>query len=201
MRGYQIADENGVVNFTTVYPGWYAGRAVHIHFKVRTYLGTMKLDEFTSQVFFDDSLTDQVHAQAPYNTRGQRDTRNATDGIFRGTTNSERLLLTVTKTDQGYAASADLGVNLKTPAVSKAVITSNGVVNAGSFQAGVAPGAWITIFGQNLATTARSVGYCRPGERDSAGDSERSERQDQQPGCIYSIRQPDAGQCAGAGGQ
>jgi uncharacterized protein (TIGR03437 family) len=158
LRGYQIADENGVVNFTTVYPGWYRGRAVHIHFKVRTYSGTTKLDEFTSQVFFDDSLTDQVHAQAPYNTRGQRDTRNATDSIFRGTTNSDRLLLTVTKTDQGYAASADLGVNLKTPTVSKAVITSNGVVNAGSFQAGVAPGAWITIFGQNLATTARSVG-------------------------------------------
>jgi protocatechuate 3,4-dioxygenase beta subunit len=51
LRGYQIADENGVVNFTTIYPGWYMGRAVHIHFKVRTYSGDTRLDEFTSHFF------------------------------------------------------------------------------------------------------------------------------------------------------
>jgi protocatechuate 3,4-dioxygenase beta subunit len=35
LRGYQISDTQGVVRFTTIYPGWYRGRAVHIHFKVR----------------------------------------------------------------------------------------------------------------------------------------------------------------------
>lgn len=157
LRGYQVTDENGVVNFTTIYPGWYQGRAVHVHFKVRTYSGTTKLDEFTSQFYFDDSLSDTVFTQAPYNTRGQRDTRNTNDGIFRGSANPERLMLTVTKTDLGYAAVGEIGVNLRTPTVSKAVVTSSGVVNAGSFQAGVAPGAWITIFGQNLASATRAI--------------------------------------------
>ena len=36
LRGYQVSDANGQVQFLTIYPGWYAGRAVHIHFKVRT---------------------------------------------------------------------------------------------------------------------------------------------------------------------
>ena len=157
LRGYQITDENGVVNFTTIYPGWYMGRAVHIHFKVRTYSGETRLDEFTSQFFFDETLTDTVHAQAPYNTRGRRDTLNSTDGIFRGTQNNERLLATVTRTELGYAAGLDVAVNLRTPAVSRAVLTSSGVVNAASYQAGVAPGAWITIFGQNFANATRAV--------------------------------------------
>lgn len=157
LRGYQITDANGVVNFTTIDPGWYTGRAVHIHFKVRTYSGWTKLDEFTSQFYFDESITDAVHAQNPYNQHRQRDTRNSSDGIFRGTSNSDRLMLNLTKTDQGYAAMIDVGVNLKTPAVTSAVITSNGVVNAASYQPGVAPGAWITIFGQNFANSTQSV--------------------------------------------
>jgi uncharacterized protein (TIGR03437 family) len=157
LRGYQITDQNGDVNFTTIYPGWYMGRAVHIHFKVRTYNGDTRLDEFTSQFFFDESITDAVHAQSPYNTRGRRDTLNTTDMIFRGTQNNDRLMAAVTRTDRGYSASIDVAVNLRTPAVSRAVLTSTGVVNAASYQAGVAPGAWITIFGQNLATATRAV--------------------------------------------
>jgi protocatechuate 3,4-dioxygenase beta subunit len=68
LRGYQMTDDNGVVNFTTIYPGWYQGRAVHIHFKVRTYSGATKLDEFTSQFYLDDSLTTRC-------TRRRRTTR------------------------------------------------------------------------------------------------------------------------------
>lgn len=36
LRGYQVTDNNGAVNSTTIYPGWYSGRTIHIHFKVRT---------------------------------------------------------------------------------------------------------------------------------------------------------------------
>ena len=53
LRGFQTTDADGMVEFITVYPGWYTGRAVHIHFKVRT-------DglEFTSQMFFTDAMND-----------------------------------------------------------------------------------------------------------------------------------------------
>src|SRR5438034_5556005 len=68
LRGYQTTDASGKAQFTTIYPGWYQGRAVHIHFKIRTTTG----HEFTSQLFFDDSLTDKVHVNAPYAEKGQR---------------------------------------------------------------------------------------------------------------------------------
>src|SRR5215510_3577271 len=57
LRGYQISDERGVVRFTTIYPGWYRGRAVHIHVKVRVKAGNTLTDEFTSQLYFPDDLT------------------------------------------------------------------------------------------------------------------------------------------------
>jgi protocatechuate 3,4-dioxygenase beta subunit len=74
LHGYQITDNNGSVELTTIYPGWYAGRTVHIHFKVRLFAGTTQTYSFTSQLYFDDTFTDQVFAtQAPYNTRGAHD--------------------------------------------------------------------------------------------------------------------------------
>lgn len=82
LRGYQFTDENGLASFTTIYPGWYSGRAVHIHFKVRSSADATDAFEFTSQLFFDDVLTDEVHAEAPYAAKGYRDTLNADDGIY-----------------------------------------------------------------------------------------------------------------------
>ena len=66
LRGYQITDAAGVAQFTTVYPGWHTGCAVHIHFKLRLITGTTTTYEFTSQFFFDESLTDAAHALSPY---------------------------------------------------------------------------------------------------------------------------------------
>src|SRR5262249_6434810 len=79
LRGYQVTDANGGVAFVTIYPGWYSGRAVHIHFKIRTDPDAASGFEFTSQLYFDDALTDVVHAQAPYASKGPRDVRNAAD--------------------------------------------------------------------------------------------------------------------------
>ena len=56
LRGYQTTDADGLVTFTTIYPGWYTGRAVHIHFKVRIYDGSTETLEFTSQLFFADAM-------------------------------------------------------------------------------------------------------------------------------------------------
>jgi len=108
LRGYQISDAGGNVRFTTIYPGWYQGRAVHIHFKVRTNPAGARGTEFTSQPFFDEALTDQVHAQAPYSQKGRRDTLITADGIFRsgGTT----LLVPLAASGGGYAGRMYVGV-------------------------------------------------------------------------------------------
>ncbi|MCX7622750.1 MAG: intradiol ring-cleavage dioxygenase [Thermomicrobium sp.] len=108
LRGFQRTDSSGTVEFLTIYPGWYRGRAVHIHFKIRTDPDSPRGYEFTSQFFFDDTLTDRVHAQPPYDRKGQRDTRNAQDAIFRG--GGSQLVLPVVETSEGYASLFSLGL-------------------------------------------------------------------------------------------
>jgi protocatechuate 3,4-dioxygenase beta subunit len=78
-RGVQATDAMGRANFNTVFPGWYSGRAVHIHFTVRVN-GT---EEVTSQLYFEDDLVTEIQAQGEYKVRGMRSTLNAGDAIFR----------------------------------------------------------------------------------------------------------------------
>lgn len=104
LRGYQTTDANGTATFTTIYPGWYSGRAVHVHFKVRSGPG----HTFTSQLFFDEALTDSVHAKVPYSAHGRRDTTNAADSIYRSA--SSAVLLPVTPDGAGYAGTFDVGL-------------------------------------------------------------------------------------------
>jgi protocatechuate 3,4-dioxygenase beta subunit len=103
LRGAQVTDASGTATFTTIYPGWYSGRAVHIHFKVHP-------DEtkvFTSQLFFDDALSQQVFTQEPYSSKGSTpDTLNSTDSIYQ-----ELLLLTTTEAGDGYAATFEIGID------------------------------------------------------------------------------------------
>jgi len=113
LRGYQITDASGITRFTTVYPGWYTGRAVHIHFKLRLIAGATTTYEFTSQFFFNESLTDTVHALSPYSGRGRRNTLNTTDGIYNGLSASEKAALTLLTADgSGYSGVINLGVRL-----------------------------------------------------------------------------------------
>ncbi|MCB9679753.1 MAG: protocatechuate 3,4-dioxygenase [Alphaproteobacteria bacterium] len=80
-RGMQTTDADGRVDFDTCMPGWYSGRAVHIHFQVRTAGGQASL---TSQFGFDPTLLADVFANHPvYSPHGQPDTPNAQDNIFR----------------------------------------------------------------------------------------------------------------------
>jgi protocatechuate 3,4-dioxygenase beta subunit len=104
LRGFQTTDANGAAAFTTIYPGWYMGRAVHIHFKIRTPQG----QTFTSQLFFDEGVTDTVHAKAPYSSHGKRDTTNAADSIYRQS--NGQLLLPVSSSATGYAGTFDIGL-------------------------------------------------------------------------------------------
>jgi protocatechuate 3,4-dioxygenase beta subunit len=110
LRGYQVSDREGRVEFTTIYPGWYPGRAVHIHFKVRTSQSSGRAGEFTSQWYFDDQLTDTVLASGPYAEKQGRRQRNDRDRIYqRG---GKELMLNVSKTATGYTGTFDLGVQL-----------------------------------------------------------------------------------------
>jgi protocatechuate 3,4-dioxygenase beta subunit len=102
LRGYQTSDASGQVRFTTIYPGWYAGRAVHVHFKVRTPDAGGRTDEFTSQLYFDDALTDRVHATAPYSDHPGQRLVNSRDMIFRE--GGPKLTLLAVEHGDGYAA-------------------------------------------------------------------------------------------------
>jgi protocatechuate 3,4-dioxygenase beta subunit len=110
LRGYQLTDASGQAQFTTVYPGWYSGRAVHIHFKIRSSPGAARGFEFTSQLFFDEAVTDVVHAQAPYNSKGRRNTTNASDGIYQG--GGSQLLLPLAAEGSGWGATFDLALQV-----------------------------------------------------------------------------------------
>ena len=110
LRGYQITDKNGTVEFMTIYPGWYRGRTVHIHFKIRTNPAGQQGYEFTSQFYFDESITNEVLAKVPYSGKPGRDTTNATDGIFRES--GAQLMLRLTKDGQGYLGIFDVGFKM-----------------------------------------------------------------------------------------
>lgn len=111
LRGYQITDTRGEAKFLTIYPGWYEGRTVHIHVKVRTAPVARRSFEFTSQMYFDDALSNRVYADAPYATRGKRTARNQDDRIFRR--GGDQLMLAPTAVADGYAATFAIGMQLR----------------------------------------------------------------------------------------
>jgi protocatechuate 3,4-dioxygenase beta subunit len=109
LRGFQTTDAGGTAEFLTIYPGWYQGRAVHIHFKIRPRPGAARGAEFTSQLYFDDALTDAVHGAEPYARKGRRRVRNERDAIYaRG--GGRQLMLPLGRTGDGYAGRFDIGL-------------------------------------------------------------------------------------------
>lgn len=110
MRSRQLA--HWQVQLITIYPGWYRGRTVHVHFKIRSKEAAQQY-EFTSQLYFDDALTDLVHAQAPYSAQGQRDMRNGRDRIYQDGGGQLMLQLTeITEGQGGYAGIFDIGLDM-----------------------------------------------------------------------------------------
>jgi protocatechuate 3,4-dioxygenase beta subunit len=100
MRGVQLTGAKGVASFVTVYPGWYQGRATHIHLKTHvggraggsSYSGGHVAH--TGQLFFSDTMTDRVAKLSPYSRRTVARTRNRQDNIYSQGGSSALLRLT-----------------------------------------------------------------------------------------------------------
>jgi protocatechuate 3,4-dioxygenase beta subunit len=106
LRGVQKTNAKGVATFKTIYPGWYPGRAVHIHVKV--HIGGSVVH--TGQLFFPAAVTNAVYTKAPYSTHGTRpDTLNPQDSIFRN--GGSKGLLTLKRSGSAYSASIAMGVH------------------------------------------------------------------------------------------
>jgi protocatechuate 3,4-dioxygenase beta subunit len=88
LRGVQLTDADGIAAFRTIYPGWYQGRATHIHLKAHVG-GQASATKYaaghvahTGQLFFSDSLTDRVAELSPYSSRTITRTRNRVDRVY-----------------------------------------------------------------------------------------------------------------------
>jgi len=111
LRGYQTTDANGKVSFTTIYPGWYSGRTVHIHVKVRVFDSSGNVTtEATTQLFFDDTVSDSVYsANSDYSRSGTRDVLNSSDSIYGE--ESPALLVSLTGSSQtSYAGTISIAI-------------------------------------------------------------------------------------------
>ncbi|MGI9600863.1 MAG: hypothetical protein ACR2QE_03190 [Acidimicrobiales bacterium] len=78
LRGLQTADDDGILEFQTIYPGWYEGRAVHIH-------ATVLVDganALTTQLYFDEAYTTEVYTTGEYAQFGPPDTPWANDRLI-----------------------------------------------------------------------------------------------------------------------
>ena len=119
LRGYQLTDSNGTAEFTTIYPGWYEGRTIHIHDKVRVFNGSETILEWTSQLYFNNSMNQQVHKQAPYSNHGPPKITNEDDIVYsQGSVDGlidrnsgERLIVNLTKDGVGYVGEFNIVLN------------------------------------------------------------------------------------------
>jgi protocatechuate 3,4-dioxygenase beta subunit len=107
LRGIQTTNAAGEVTFTTIYPGWYQGRATHIHLEVTRSGQSIK----ATQIAFPESVNNAVHATGVYASRGTNPMSNQSDGIFADSLASE-LVTPVGSPSSGYTATFQVGVSV-----------------------------------------------------------------------------------------
>jgi protocatechuate 3,4-dioxygenase beta subunit len=105
-RGVLTTDTNGRVTFNTVYPGWYPGRATHIHFRVYLALDL----QATSQLAFPDAVTSEVYSSSLYAAKGQNPTTPTNDGIFSDGVTYQMAAVAANATTGGYDAELTVGI-------------------------------------------------------------------------------------------
>jgi protocatechuate 3,4-dioxygenase beta subunit len=110
LRGYQTTDAKGATKFTTIYPGWYSGRATHIHIEV--YVNNVL--KKTTQITFSETISDAVHISTLYAAHGKNTTRNASDSVFgdSATDLANETMALSGSIAEGYSGSFTIGLAL-----------------------------------------------------------------------------------------
>ncbi len=107
LRGIQTTNSSGEVTFTTIYPGWYQGRATHIHVEVAVGGGSRK----TTQIAFPENVNNVVHSSGVYASKGSNPTSNAADNIFADSLASE-LVTPTGNPSSGYTAACQVAISI-----------------------------------------------------------------------------------------
>lgn len=111
-RGVQYTDTNGVAHFTTIYPGWYAGRITHIHFQIfLTAYGSNAQSSTISQMAFPADITTAVYNSTLYSAKGQNTSVKTftADNVFSDGVEYQLATVTGNVTD-GYVAELEVGI-------------------------------------------------------------------------------------------
>jgi protocatechuate 3,4-dioxygenase beta subunit len=143
LRGIQLIDAGGTVEFATIYPGWYTSRTVHIHMKVhvegavddassdpaaaatpeggQTYTGGHT--SHTGQLFFDDAISDEVFATEAYARSSEQDKiTNSQDNIFGDHGDEPGFLVTLDgSAAAGFTGTITIGIDLSAVATEGAM--------------------------------------------------------------------------------
>lgn len=113
-RGVQYTDTNGVAHFTTIYPGWYAGRITHIHFQIfLTAYGSNAQSSAISQLAFPAEVTTAVYNSPLYSAKGQNTSVRtfSADNVFSDGVEYQMATVTGNVTD-GYIAELQVGIRV-----------------------------------------------------------------------------------------
>jgi protocatechuate 3,4-dioxygenase beta subunit len=103
-----MSDSSGRVTFTTIFPGWYAGRATHIHVEVKVNNAVVKV----TQIAFPESVIAAVYASGVYASKGQNPTSNSGDMVFADSVASELATVTGGDPTTGYTATFTVGISI-----------------------------------------------------------------------------------------
>ncbi len=105
LRGRQTSDENGEVSFISIFPGWYPGRAPHLHVDI------LRSDKIllSTQIAFPEERTAEVYASRGYH--GKEDTPNSEDGVFRNSLAGNMADAVTGNPEDGYTLSKVITVD------------------------------------------------------------------------------------------
>ncbi|CAF0752711.1 unnamed protein product [Didymodactylos carnosus] len=145
LRGIQLTNSSGIVVFDTLYPGWYNGRATHIHIKVH-FGGTISSGGYsaghvshTGQMFFNETMTDQVALLPPYSTHNITRTLITTDRVYNGQNGSYSLVtLSYVNSTAGLSSGVIGAFTVRVDSTSTPSLVVDNNANGGS---GAGPGS------------------------------------------------------------